>query len=174
MASGTGNLPNQGMDFTPFDILTAEEMDDLVENIESLADGSGIGDEAVTPEKRSGGFAVGVISGATLGTTGNKAITGLGFTPKLVRFTTLNTTSTNVFNGGWGAMDESGVQFALLSWVASTTNGRISFTDGCIGYFTEHTLVSMKASYVSMDNDGFTINVSTANNAYDIAYEAYA
>lgn len=47
MASGTGNLPNQNMDFTPFDILTAEEMDDLVENIESLADGSGIGDEAI-------------------------------------------------------------------------------------------------------------------------------
>lgn len=51
MASGTGNLPNPGMDFTPFDILTAEEMDDLVENIESLADGSGIGDKAVTADK---------------------------------------------------------------------------------------------------------------------------
>lgn len=51
MASGTGNLPNPGMDFTPFDILTAEEMDDLVENIESLADGSGIGDGAVTSDK---------------------------------------------------------------------------------------------------------------------------
>lgn len=47
MATGTGNLPHDGMDFTPFDILTAEEMDDLVENIESLADGTGIGDEAI-------------------------------------------------------------------------------------------------------------------------------
>ena len=40
MASGTGNLPNQGMVFTPFDILTAEEQNQLVENIESLADGT--------------------------------------------------------------------------------------------------------------------------------------
>lgn len=47
MATGTGNLPNPGMSFTPFDILTAAEMNDLVENIESLADGTGIGDGSV-------------------------------------------------------------------------------------------------------------------------------
>lgn len=47
MATGTGNLPNPGMSFTPFDILTAAEMNDLVENIEALATGSGIGDGAI-------------------------------------------------------------------------------------------------------------------------------
>lgn len=47
MATGTGNLPNPGMVFSPFDILTAEEMNDLVANIESLATGSGIGDGAL-------------------------------------------------------------------------------------------------------------------------------
>lgn len=51
MATGTGNLPNQDMSFSPFAILTAEEMNDLVENIESLADGSGVGDGAVTNAK---------------------------------------------------------------------------------------------------------------------------
>jgi len=34
-------LPYPGMDFVPFDILTAEELDKIVENVESLADGSG-------------------------------------------------------------------------------------------------------------------------------------
>jgi len=34
-------LPNPSMSFTPFDILTAEEMNNLVENIESLAAGTG-------------------------------------------------------------------------------------------------------------------------------------
>lgn len=34
-------LPNPSMAFTPFDILLAEELNDLVENIESLADGTG-------------------------------------------------------------------------------------------------------------------------------------
>lgn len=51
MASGTGNLPNQGMSFSPFAILTAEEQNNLVENIESLATGSGIGDSAITTAK---------------------------------------------------------------------------------------------------------------------------
>lgn len=47
MATGTGNLPNDNMSFSPFAILTAEEMNDLVENIESLAEGTGIGDGSV-------------------------------------------------------------------------------------------------------------------------------
>lgn len=51
MATGTGNLPNQGMSFSPFAILTAEEMNNIVENIESVASGSGIGDGAVTAAK---------------------------------------------------------------------------------------------------------------------------
>lgn len=51
MASGTGNLPHPGMVFTPFDILTAAEENQIVDNIEALADGSGIGDGAVTADK---------------------------------------------------------------------------------------------------------------------------
>lgn len=47
MATGTGNLPNPGMSFSPFAILTAEEQNNLVENIESLATGTGIGDGAI-------------------------------------------------------------------------------------------------------------------------------
>lgn len=40
-------LPNPGMDFVPFDVLTAEELDDIVENIESLADGTGFDTGAI-------------------------------------------------------------------------------------------------------------------------------
>lgn len=35
------SLPNPSMSFTPFDTLPASDMNDLVENIESLADGTG-------------------------------------------------------------------------------------------------------------------------------------
>lgn len=44
-------LPNPGMDFVPFDILTAEELDDVVENIEALAAGTGLNDASVTAAK---------------------------------------------------------------------------------------------------------------------------
>jgi hypothetical protein len=44
-------LPNPSMSFTPFDILTAEEMNDLVENIEALAAGTGLNTDAITTVK---------------------------------------------------------------------------------------------------------------------------
>jgi hypothetical protein len=51
MATGTGNLPNQNMDFVPLATLPAADLDKLVDNIESLADGTGIGDGAITADK---------------------------------------------------------------------------------------------------------------------------
>lgn len=47
-------LPNPSMSFSPFAILTAEEMNNLVENIESLASGSGIGNGAISQNNMNG------------------------------------------------------------------------------------------------------------------------
>lgn len=44
-------LPNPNMDFTAFDTLPAASLDDLVENIEALADGSGLDNGAITDAK---------------------------------------------------------------------------------------------------------------------------
>jgi len=56
------SLPNPDMNFTAFDILTAAEMNQLVENIEALADGSGLDDGAVTPNKLGTGAAADYIA----------------------------------------------------------------------------------------------------------------
>lgn len=48
MSTGTGNLPYPGKSYTPFDILTAEELNEDVANIESLATGTGIGDGSIS------------------------------------------------------------------------------------------------------------------------------
>ena len=45
------SLPNPGMTFTPFDPLPASDLNDLVENIEAIADGSGLDDDSVTLDK---------------------------------------------------------------------------------------------------------------------------
>jgi len=41
-------LPNPGMDAVPFTPLTAEFLDDMIENIESLSDGTGFENGAIT------------------------------------------------------------------------------------------------------------------------------
>ena len=53
MSTGINNLPFPGKVYNPFDILTAEELNEDVSNIESLADGSGIGDGAVSQNNLS-------------------------------------------------------------------------------------------------------------------------
>lgn len=45
------SLPNPDMDFSAFDVLTADQLDNLVENIESLADGSGIDENSINLSK---------------------------------------------------------------------------------------------------------------------------
>jgi len=122
---------------------------------------------------KTGGFKIGIISGSTVGSTGNKAITGVGFTPKLVRFTilansTFNTTSTIT---GDGAMDGT-TQFVTMNYNNGTTTTKQSSQSNAIGFITTSDALLL-ASYVSMDSDGFTINVGTANGTFDIAYECY-
>lgn len=47
------SLPNPSMSFSPFAILTAAEMNDLVENIDALAGGTGLNTGVVTTDKLS-------------------------------------------------------------------------------------------------------------------------
>lgn len=63
------SLPNPGMDFTAFDTLPASSLDDMVENIEALADGSGLNDDAVTAAKMK----YGMIRARRGGTTGDNS-----------------------------------------------------------------------------------------------------
>jgi hypothetical protein len=48
-------LPNLGQVFTPFDPLPASDLNDIVENVEALAAGTGLNDASVTPVKLQSG-----------------------------------------------------------------------------------------------------------------------
>lgn len=76
---------------------------------------------------------------------------------------------------GVGAMTSTS-QFtqAISTSTTSTALSRASATNRCIGYADGNGAFAMSASYVSMDNDGFTINVVNANAAWNIYYEAFA
>lgn len=168
------SLPVPSMSFSPFAILTAEEMNDLVENIEALADGSGLDNGAVEPAKRSGGFKVGVFT--LNGTTGNQSITGLGFRPKFVEFNSNFAGSTGGSGLSIGAMDENGNQnaTAIATAVAANQNSVNSSTTRCfITVPSGSSTPNREAAYVSMDADGFTINVITAVATTPVCYKAY-
>lgn len=121
------------------------------------------------------GFAIGIISKTILSTTGNKAITGLGFTPKLVRFTALAASDGSNANAGMGAMTASSQYWTSIAANSTGNHVRNAGSDAAIAYLSAGSVTPlMKASYVSMDNGGFTINVTSASSAFDVAYEAYA
>lgn len=146
-----------------------------------LADDAGIttgklANEAVTPAKRSGGFYSNVINAATLNSTGNISITGVGFTPKIVEFEVLEAssgTNASYSSGSMSATSQYANTTALNISGSTVTMARNSSTSACIYRVNASNTNTLRAVYVSMDSDGFTINVTTAG-AFDVAYKAYA
>lgn len=117
---------------------------------------------------------VGIIAGATVSSTGNKTITGIGFKPRLVRFYSLLGTATSA-NLSTGAMDSAGNQFAQAGSHShgSTNSYREALTNRAMVINGSGTSTQVLVfSYVSMNADGFTINVNVGSSI-DIAYEAY-
>ncbi|HEY6019606.1 MAG TPA: hypothetical protein VIY48_06785, partial [Candidatus Paceibacterota bacterium] len=114
----------------------------------------------------------GVVVGsfAAPGSTGNHAVTGVGFKPRKVRFVVgLSTGTNNLYNEG--VMDDAGNQWAWASAgragagtqsvAPSTTRCLLQYDLSAGGVFTKE----QEAHYVSMDSDGFTINFDTSTSA---------
>jgi hypothetical protein len=102
--------------------------------------------------------------------TGNQSITGLGFTPKLVIFWSLQVASVG---GGdelhrfFGASTGGSNQWVTLTSVNPFNNyhSRQLLTSSCIRYNDAASDSPVcEASFVSMDTIGFTINVKTGAN----------
>lgn len=168
MATGTGNLPNPGMSFSPFAILTAEEQNQLVANIESLATGSGIGDGAVTanklnlqslrPFRQSFSLSAG---------TGSKALTGFGFKPSYVEFHSRQS-RVNASIKSWGmAIDGTPIQntFSGSSSISGSW-GSAEGTTASLAIANPGGGVLYAAAVTSFDADGITLNVSIDSALY--------
>lgn len=136
---------------------------------------------AVTPAKRAGGFAHGFITGATLNSTGNKSVTGVGFTPKMVHFV-ISSNATDTAAGSdvrgytlQGFMFADGTEFAHAQSSDGGGGSRYSTNAACIILNTSasNNTPVLSAKYVSMDADGFTINVTVASSAAGVYWIAY-
>lgn len=163
MATGTGNLPNQDMEFNPFDPLPASQLNDLVENTESLADGSGIGDEAVTPEKRSGGFKL--ITHTFANSIGPQSINGVGFKPKaIIVGWGLPTAATATIMSNGRAVDGSPiVQSSESVFVDGSTRATVTSTTQAFVRPNASAAATFGAAVTSFDADGITVNVGTTD-----------
>jgi hypothetical protein len=143
-----------------------------------------IPDGAVTPDRRSGGFAVGTFTGPS--STGNYSVTGVGFTPKIVRFSIAGGTGglgsglNNTKAIGHGVMTANGNQHTFTFAVRANAGYQYTnrLTTRCIaGYVMDSSgneTLFFSASFVSMDGDGFTINVNNASTVAFIGWEAEA
>lgn len=116
--------------------------------------------------------------------TGNQAVTGVGFQPEVVLLFTQLQTSSGVSNNNscysFGAFDASGNQWAMgvgLQNGQATMNNRRTFrVNRCVAVPSAGSnIYESEASFVSMDVDGFTINWSDAPGAgYLVGYLAMA
>jgi len=109
-------------------------------------------------------------------TNGNQTVTSaIGFTPSCV--ITIGTGDANaspstIANSIYciGAMDSAGNQWAKYGYagngLATTSTTSIQLTDSCIVGCGGGTSVLDKASYVSMNSGGFTINWTLSGSAY--------
>ena len=121
------------------------------------------------------GVSAKVVNWTMAAATGNQSVTGVGFTPDVVLhahigddFTAAAPATAANAHFGLGAMDKSGGQWAndVLSVngvPADTQHGQQ--TNGCLYAFNNALAVQKKASFVSMDVDGFTVNFTNATSA---------
>ena len=117
--------------------------------------------------------------------TGNQSSTDAGFTPDLVLFLPTRGTTNQTGHAhaaiGFGAMEKTGTQMSIFNVttdnVADSTNHRIWENANCIVNLAPAAAsggtatIDSKASFVSMDTNGWTINWSDAHpNATDLIF----
>ena len=146
---------------------TTAKWNKLWANDAAFNDGSGIAASAILASHRSQVTKVGNFS---LSATGAKAITGVGFKPKLVTFDFLQDSSTSRLVAATGATDGT-KQYARAGVATSTPNagGQYS-TSKCLLVVNTTGTVLIDASITSLDSDGFTLNVSTYTNTYGVNF----
>jgi len=110
---------------------------------------------------------------------GNISVTGLGFTPKYVKFNVIY--HRQILSGGggismsgcWGAMTATS-QYAVELYSNFGTSRSLVFTDRVIHCsYCDTSDPDILATFVSFDTDGFTLNFTIPNSGYTVVWEAW-
>lgn len=152
MATGILNLPYTMSPVSPFDVITSQAENERIANIESLADGTGIGDNAITADKTAfgGNYSTSEVN------TGFKWIDGKTIYKKTLSVGPLpNNTFKNVTHNVTGidlgisvsGIASDGANMLPLPYVAATSTGEVL----CNFSKTNVTVVT------NSDRSGFTL-----------------
>lgn len=121
-------------------------------------------------------FGTGVTS--TPSTTGNRSVTGLGFQPAYLRFTLCQKTgvSETFVHLSEGSTDGTN-QRCVSVFQDSTGSKSLESTALCIDHMNRVTGTItdvIKASFISFDADGFTLDYTATISGYHVHYEAFS
>lgn len=111
----------------------------------------------------------------TPGSTGNQAITGVGFQPKVVIFYKLGATAANAqwqFGVAVSSTQRWCSAAADYDALATSETARAFRSNACIISLATSDTINRQADFVSMDADGFTVNWSIAAAGQDINWLA--
>lgn len=139
----------------------------------------GINSAKLSSAYSGGNFAVG--SGTRAATTGTLSLTGLGFTPKLIIFkawkggASASYTDESLASHSYGHAKSSSDDHChtfffraggIMAWINTQSDNLVRL----IGIDGDDDVI---CDFVSMDEDGFTINWIIANDSCNYMYEAF-
>lgn len=163
----------------PFDIATAQDMNERHANDVALANGSGLDDRAVKADNvdfTTLGMKVGVIPGSVFSVAGTRTFdTGAGYKPRIIRFTAFPSNSTTSATTMYGVCDGALNQFVWTTHTTGTssTTSRAGNSSGTsIRLINPGSTISIIAASVTnlSDTGVITFNVSVPASV-DIGYE---
>lgn len=147
MATGTGNLPYPMSPVSPFDVITSQAENEKIANIESLADGTGIGDKAITASKLDfatlnfGNYSTSEVD------TGFKWIDGKSIYKRTVNFGTLPNNTYKAINHGITSID----RFVTIDTIVSDPTGSSHVLNSAYGHSTTRESIFVTKTQIGMD-----------------------
>lgn len=115
------------------------------------------------------------------GSTGTYAVSGLGFRPSLVEFRISHSGGGGSLS--WTSITEGAATSSSNRWTTSQVSGydnRVHYnatsTSYCIMYARESgggSILHIRADFVSMDADGFTLNFDTVTDTRSVYWKAF-
>lgn len=151
---------------------SASKWNILGTNDASFNDGTGIASSAITAVKLGAHTGAGSLD---VSTTGDKSVSTLTFTPRVVILFPNHTSSTSTGGISVGVMTSAFASSSAMAVNTGVGSARVSNQTVALRVVGAGGATEVNITYVSMNSNGFTVNVGTANaNTPTVTWIAFA